>query len=88
MRWAISIALVLVAQPAQACKKYSIWRYPYPQHCYGTAHASAPTPSGIVPLPRPEEEIPLPGLDFVPASEPDDDTRGRILLRAALGGGS
>ena len=84
MRWAISIALVLVTQPAQACRHYSRWYYPYPQHCYGLA-ARAPATPAVLP-PKRNDDIPLPGLDFVPVDEPDDETRGRILLRAALGG--
>jgi hypothetical protein len=34
----IATLLGLIAQPAQACHKYSHWYYPYPQRCGVTEH--------------------------------------------------
>ena len=48
MRLALALALMLAADPAAACHRFSVWRYPQPQHC-GVAHvqrvASLPQPS-------------------------------------------
>jgi hypothetical protein len=43
IRLAIAAAWVIAATPAEtACRKYSIWRYPWAQQCAFTATAPAP----------------------------------------------
>jgi hypothetical protein len=37
MRLALALALTLAADPAVACHRFSVWRFPYPQRC-GVAH--------------------------------------------------
>jgi hypothetical protein len=49
-----AVCLTLVAQPAQACHRYSRWYYPYPQKCGATRYAAI-TPE---PVARPRPFIP------------------------------
>jgi hypothetical protein len=44
-----------------------------------------PAESRPEPSVGPDGAIPLPALDFTAGHEPDDETRARLLLRAALG---
>jgi len=75
--------LLIATMPLSArCHHYRYWAFKFPQSCSSIALAH---PILLFP-PKRNDDIPLPGLDFVPVDEPDDETRGRILLRAALGG--
>jgi len=77
-----SILLIATMPLSARCHHYRYWAFKFPQSCSSIALAH---PILLFP-PKRNDDIPLPGLDFVPVDEPDDETRGRILLRAALGG--
>jgi hypothetical protein len=96
----VLVGLTTLTQPAWACHKFSIWRYPRPQLCHATAlaprsalrlpHARIDV-SLIPPSPRrvetPALEFSLPSLsDIVWGSPPDDELRGKLLLRVLLQG--
>lgn len=52
MRVVLALALVLVAsQPAQACHRFHVWRYPTPQRC-GVSGVSGVTHLAVQ-IPRP-----------------------------------
>lgn len=89
---AVMLAFVLwsifSAPPANAaCHKFSVWKYPWPQRCKVTALAPPTIRSRariavVLPAPR---EIPLPSLiDIEWGHAPDDELRGRLLLRIIL----
>jgi hypothetical protein len=99
-RAAIVAALLLMAMDsADACHRYQRWYYPYPQNCRMTALApksrfrlpraridiSLKMPARpVVPLPP---DIPLPDLANIEWGQfPDDELRGRLLLRVLLQG--
>lgn len=85
-RAALSAIAILAAQPAEACHRFHIWKYPWRQTCRVTALA----PTGIRSLQKievvpVEREIPLPSLtDIDWGTSPDDELRGRLWLRATL----
>jgi hypothetical protein len=74
--------LLLLVAPASACRHYSIWGFPWAQRC------SVSTPVRAVPVtptPPVDTDMPLPDLTAVIwGDDPNEDTRGRLLLRAAL----
>jgi hypothetical protein len=81
----IYTALLMLAMvtPASACRHYSIWGFRWAQRC------SASTPARAAPVPPTspvrDTDMPLPDLTpVVWGDDPDEDTRGRLLLRAAL----
>jgi hypothetical protein len=91
-----AFAMLLAIDEAEACHRYSRWFYPRPQSCRVTAL----TPRSIR-LPRvrinvvlpphriatPVSDIPLPDLANIDWGQlPDDDLRGRLLLRVILQG--
>jgi hypothetical protein len=46
MRLALALALTLAADPAAACHRFSVWRYPTPQRCgLRLAQEAHPRPS-------------------------------------------
>jgi hypothetical protein len=46
MRLALALALTLAADPAAACHRFSVWRYPTPQRCpVRLAQEARPRPS-------------------------------------------
>ena len=64
MRVAFLIFALITASPAEAaCKKYSVWRYPYPQRCE-LKPAPKPAPKPIkVDAPAPEvQPVALPPI--------------------------
>ena len=90
-RLMIIAALMAIAQPAVACHRFHIWKYPWPQRCSvaGQVHArvvtTAPQP---LPIPRPKEpSLPLPALEWVAQPDCPEEIRGRLLLRVKLNGG-
>jgi hypothetical protein len=68
--------------PALACRHYSIWSFPWPQRC----SVSTPVHAAPVTLTSPirDTDMPLPDLTPVDGGGPDENTRARLLLRAAL----
>ena len=86
MRAALVLALAALAVPAEAhC--YSRWYYPWPQKCGAKRmldERARVWSVEIVAMP-PEREISLPDLlDIDWGHGPDDELRGRLLLRATL----
>lgn len=95
-RGALAAIVMLGAIDSAGAHCYSVWRYPRPQHCGATALARA------IRLPRERidvmppslmrgvdmtPEIPLPSLTEIDWGQPpDDDTRGRLLLRVIMQG--
>jgi hypothetical protein len=78
------------APPAQACHKFAYWGFPWPQRC-GPEFKPAPIQKRIYlgPPPIPEArpiDIPIPDMAFTECPAADDDTAGRVMLRAALEG--
>jgi hypothetical protein len=83
----------LFASPAQACRLHAIWHYPFRQRCpvvYAMASRPKPArpPSPVQPaVLRSEETIPLPDLgDIEWGHMADEETIGRVLLRAQIEG--
>lgn len=84
MRAAIVATVILTSNPAWAgCHRFSIWHYPWRQTCRVTPIIPV---AFEAPLPEPRPiEIPIPSLtDIDWGSPPDDDTRGRLMLRTTL----
>jgi hypothetical protein len=76
------------AAPAHACHKFAYWGFPWPQRC-GPEFRAADPPKRIYlgPPPIPEArpiEIPLPDMAFTECPAADEDTTGRMKLRALL----
>lgn len=73
-------AFMLLAAPAEAhC--FSVWHYPWAQRCgVAVTHVTHVTP------PPKTNDIPIPELTPIAGGEPDEATRARLLLRAALAG--
>jgi hypothetical protein len=85
MRAALIAIVLMLTSPVDAhCFRY--WAFPWPQHCPAHAHSAQFVSRQKAAMNyRPSDmEIPLPDVTFVPAGEPDDLTRGRLLLRGAL----
>lgn len=93
MRRAIiaALAMLVAIDTASACHRFSRWYYPYRQTCRVTALAPASIRSRAridvaLPVPRPIG-IPLPDLTNIDWGQlPDDELRGRLLLRVILNG--
>jgi hypothetical protein len=97
-----AIVLLLATDEARAaCHRYSVWKYPRPQTCRVTALAprsalpvsrarinvslNRPAPHRIV-TPAPAILL-LPSLTNIDWGQlPDDELRGRLLLRVILQG--
>lgn len=82
---ALVLIIVLTAAPAQACRKFSVWHYPYRQRCYT---ALAPLPQRTKPASRIPETfherinpIPVPELEWLPCPIGDERLRGIAILR-------
>jgi hypothetical protein len=78
---------LLGAAPAAACHKFAYWGFPWPQRC-GPIFKPAPIlpkriyqPPALLP-----NEIPIPSMAFTECPPADEDTTGRVMLRAALEG--
>ena len=86
MRLALAIALTLAADPAAACHRFSVWRYPTPQRCaVRLAQEARLRPSAQLRgeiAPAPKEGRPAP-----PASIDEDAERAKAVerLKAMLG---
>jgi hypothetical protein len=99
-RAALAVIAITLATDADAhC--YRIWRYPTPQHCKATAlvgpksafrlpHAKIDVSLRAAPPARPVSPVPeisIPSLtDIDWGRAPDDELRGRLLLRVILQG--
>jgi hypothetical protein len=92
----LTLALVLLATPAQACHRFSVWKFPFPQRCAVTPervwHVEFVLPDAdpLPPQPKPEVDIPLPSLEdmvFPPDATGDagDKLKGIGLLRQLRG---
>lgn len=88
------ILFILLATPAVACHRFSIWKYPWAQPCgfrVRMAQQSAPLPPPPVDWPpvSSKPDIPLPsleGMDFPPDATGDwDKLKGIGLLRQLNG---
>lgn len=77
-----ALLIALWPLPAHACHLYSVWHYPFRQRC----------PAPPAPHPRPHRppspaSIPLPALAGIDWGQPpDDETLGRLMLRAKMEG--
>jgi hypothetical protein len=73
-----------LAQPASACRHFSIWRYNFPQPCpiASPAATTAPVPVPVVAAP----EITLPGLTDITWGEVGDERLAAIAKLRALSG--
>jgi hypothetical protein len=70
-----ALVALIAAGPAYACRRFSIWHFPWPQRC------SAPKPVEAK-APAPDGAIPLPDLTPITGETPDDETRPRLIMRA------
>lgn len=93
------LVLVLVASigverahGGASCRVFSVWRYPWPQHCPRprVTRVGARVEAVEIPLPSLEVEIPLPSLERIEWGNASTDERltGMSLLRAKLEGGN
>jgi hypothetical protein len=85
--WVGAVLMMATMPVSGACHRYRYWAYKIPQPCRAAALARPMRlPSTriaiVVPIPRTREEmdIPLPGLAFTPAAEPDALTRLKLFL--------
>jgi hypothetical protein len=70
-----ALVAILASEPASACRKFSIWRFPYPQRC------STPKPVEAK-VTAPDGAIPLPDLTPITGKTPDGEMRARLVKRA------
>lgn len=82
----LTIVLVLLASPvqAEACHRFSVWKYPFPQRC---RVAQVQLDHDWFVEFKPEADIPLPSLENM-EFPPDSDSerlKGVGLLRQKLG---
>jgi len=79
----MTLALVLLATPANACHRFSVWRFPYPQRCglRVVQLEAAPEPK---PLEPPEADIPLPSLENMVFPPDTTDEAGQRLKGIGL----
>lgn len=95
-RLAALIGILLASSSAQACRLHSIWHYKFPQRCpvHATRYVARvdahPRPHRIPTLLERinvDVSIPLPALTDINWGSPaDEETVGRALLRAKMGG--
>jgi hypothetical protein len=86
-RFGALFGFVVLASPAQACRLHSVWHYPWKQRCPVVAFARLPPHERPALLQRIEVTIPLPRLDDIEwGDRADEQTLGRVLLRAKLDG--
>lgn len=87
LRFVVTIGLLaLAAWPADACHRFHVWNYPWPQRCGLVAQRDPPKPS-----PPPEKRFPLTdfalpsleGMEFPPDCDEDwcQRLKGVGLLR-------
>jgi hypothetical protein len=93
----LTLAVLLLATPAQACHRFSVWKYPYPQRCAVVAdktwYVEFQLPETTDTLPRNDPsapDIPLPsleGMEFPPdaTGEAGERLKGIGLLRQLRG---
>jgi hypothetical protein len=99
-RAVLAVIAITLASESAGAHCYRIWNYPRPQHCRATALApksafrlsrarievslkAAPPARPVTPAP----EMRLPSLaDIDWGHRPDDELRGRLLLRVILQG--
>jgi hypothetical protein len=67
-----ALVTLISAGPADACHRFSIWHFPWPQRC------SAPKPVEAK-APAPDGAIPLPDLTPITGETPNDETRARLM---------
>jgi hypothetical protein len=86
----LCLSCTLLATPAEACHRFSVWKYPWPQRC-GLApttiarHAARRAAPKLIFPPSQEVAIPLPTLEAIDwGAVADDDARGRLELKAIL----
>jgi hypothetical protein len=83
----LTFALVLLATPADACHRFSVWRYPYPQRC-GLRVVQLEAPPAPAPEPKPPEppeaDIPLPSLENMVFPPDTTDEAGQRLKGIGL----
>ena len=86
----LALAIALLPAPAEACHRFSVWKYPWAQRC-GVIPKTVPKIGigkqpplrGARNLARPE--LPLPSrLTIDWGQTADDDARGRMELKALL----
>jgi len=89
MRGLVLIMGLLAASPASAhC--YSVWRYPWAQHCGREKSViQLPTKTWFVEITRLPPDIALPPIDAEAADfaygRPSEDDGARLRLRGAIG---
>lgn len=81
------LMLFCVTSPSysNSCHKFSIWRYPWPQTC-GTKHLAYQANVSFPLPPERDADMALPDLPLIwlNTSEPDDETRGKLMLLGVL----
>jgi hypothetical protein len=86
----LALAIALTSAPAEACHRFSVWNYLYPQRCPTIARHEARRAAPMSFFPPSREavkiDIALPTLELIDwGQEADDEARGRLELRAMLG---
>ena len=70
-----------LADPAAACRRYSIWHYNFPQSCLSDRREAQAAPAPAAP------DIPLPDLTEINWGENGDGRLAGIGMLRALSGG-
>ncbi len=82
----LALTLLLAPAPAEAaCHRFRHWAYPFPQRC-GTPQSAARAAPAIAyhaPVKRAPALV-LPDMSATWGSEPDEVTKGRLILKAKL----
>lgn len=88
---AVFLVSSILIQPAEACRKYSRWHYPWPQSCRTLKFAALALipkrpPERQLPAPLPpEHEFLIPDMSSIEWGQTlDERTIGLIRLRAEL----
>lgn len=84
MKTLTALALLALTQPAEACHRFSVWRYPYPQRC-GVARVErvVAIPAAIMPPMRPVEFDPATEMLRERLASPPHVEPGDLLLSRA-----
>jgi hypothetical protein len=88
---AIAILMVLTTQAEAKCHIFSVWRFPWPQHCEAPRMVAQrtvePPPPKLAEPPSLVTDFPLPSLDHMefPPDSTNERLKGIGLLREYYG---
>ena len=75
MRLAFALILIATVTPADACHRFAIWKYPFPQRCSVAKAPVYPLP----PIKAPDMPLPNVGFDDPPDADGEQGERLKAL---------